>query len=159
MHISSMNIASYRHRVIHIHITSLSKSQIEPIRLYPKTKKPIAFVILAIRPLLFSEIIDTFSPTDTHWLFFILRLLYGFLTLTRKESMKFFTHSYVSAEVHWGHRVALIEMVLKRWGHSLVVGSAGGASCCCLNLFILLTRINTARETIKKLITVLRNTP
>jgi len=69
-------------------------------RLRLKTKKAHRPFHQAIRPLLFSKNMDTFSPTDTRWLFFILRLLYVFFNPAQKKSIKIFTHSQVSAEVH-----------------------------------------------------------
>ena len=64
-----------------------------------------------------------------------------------------------SSEVQFGQRLALIAMVEKQKGHSLVVGSAGGASSWRLRLFMPLISMNTAKATIVKLITALKNTP
>jgi hypothetical protein len=56
-------------------------------------------------------------------------------------------------------RDALIDMAEKHLGHSLVVGSSGGASSSLLSLLIPRISIKTAKATIKKLITVLKNMP
>jgi len=57
------------------------------------------------------------------------------------------------SEVQLGHRVALIAMVLKQKGHSLVVGSAGGTASFRCRLLIPLISRKTAKATIKKLMT------
>ena len=56
-------------------------------------------------------------------------------------------------------REALIDMVEKHFGHSLVVGSAGGASSSLLSLLSPRISIKTAKATIKKLIIVLIKIP
>ena len=64
-----------------------------------------------------------------------------------------------SSEVQCAQRVALMGMLLRQWGHSLVVGSAGGASSSRFSLLMPLMSRNTAKATIRKLITALMNTP
>jgi hypothetical protein len=56
-------------------------------------------------------------------------------------------------------RDALIDMDEKHLGHSFVVGSSGGASSSLLSLLRPRISIKTAKATIKKLITVLKNMP
>ena len=62
-------------------------------------------------------------------------------------------------EVQWGHFVALIGIDEKQYGQSFEVGTAGGAASCLLSLFIAFTSKKTAKATIRKVMTVLRNTP
>jgi len=62
-------------------------------------------------------------------------------------------------EVQFGHLVALMLIVEKQCGHSLVVGSFTGAGSSFFNLFIFLITINIAKATIKKLIMVLIKAP
>jgi hypothetical protein len=50
-------------------------------------------------------------------------------------------------------------MVEKQKGHSLVVGAAGGASCCRLIAFIPRTSRKTAKATIRKLMIALKKSP
>ena len=62
--------------------------------------------------------------------------------------------------MQFGQRVALIEMLEKHFGQSLVVGSAGGASTSArFILFMLLMSKNTAKTTIRKLMTALMKMP
>ncbi len=49
-------------------------------------------------------------------------------------------------------------MAVKQKGHSLVVGSAGGASCSRFILLSPLITRNTEKATMRKLMTVLMNT-
>ena len=64
-----------------------------------------------------------------------------------------------SCEVQLGQRVALMEISVMQNSHSLVVGSAAGASSLRLIEFMALMTMNTAMATIRKLITVLMNIP
>ena len=58
---------------------------------------------------------------------------------------------YFNSEVQLGQRVALMEMVVKQWGQSLVVGSAAGAgSSFFLVAFALLTIMKITKAMIKK---------
>lgn len=60
------------------------------------------------------------------------------------------------SEVQWPHLMAARGMADRQKGHSLVVGAALGAARSRLTT---LTRKNTARETMRKSMTVLMNTP
>ena len=81
-----MNITFYRHRVVHIRITPLSKSQIEPIRQCLKTKKTYR-LYSGDSALFISSILKTLPIKDTLSLyrdylyvgliFFILLILTG----------------------------------------------------------------------------------
>ena len=64
-----------------------------------------------------------------------------------------------SSEVQLGQRLALIGISVRQNGHSLVVGSSGGASSSRLRLFMPLISINTAKATIRKLTILLKKTP
>src|ERR1700752_4033504 len=66
-----------------------------------------------------------------------------------------------TGEVHWGQRVALIEIVDTQYGHSFVVGAAPGAgwSTALLMRFTCLISRNTAKATMRNPITSLRNWP
>ena len=55
--------------------------------------------------------------------------------------------------------VALMGITEIQCGHSLVVGSSGGASSCLFSEFIPLIRRKTAKAIIRKLMTVLINKP
>ena len=62
-----------------------------------------------------------------------------------------------SSEVQFGQRFALMGIIVKQKGHSLVTG--GGASSSLVSLFKKRITVKIARAIIKKLIIVLMNTP
>ena len=64
-----------------------------------------------------------------------------------------------NSEVQNAHRVALIGIVEKQWGHSLVVGSSAGASASRLRLLRPRMIRKTAKATMTKLMIVLINIP
>jgi hypothetical protein len=65
----------------------------------------------------------------------------------------------VNSEVQNPHRVALTGITEKQRGHSLVVGSGGGASSFLFSELMPLIRRKTANATIRKLMTVFIKTP
>jgi NAD(P)H-nitrite reductase large subunit len=56
-------------------------------------------------------------------------------------------------------RFAKIGIVDRQWGHSLVVGSSGGASSSRCSLLMARIKRNTANATMTKLIMVFMKTP
>ena len=66
---------------------------------------------------------------------------------------------YLSSDVQFGQRNALIEIVEKQNGHSFVVGAAGVAGLAGASLFAARIIMKMTKATIKKLITLLRNKP
>jgi hypothetical protein len=70
--------------------------------------------------------------------------------------------TYFTSEVQCGQRVALIGIVEKQRGHSLVVGSAGAAGACssrCFSEFIALIIRKIQNATMMKSIVTLMNEP
>src|SRR5512146_1103947 len=65
----------------------------------------------------------------------------------------------LSSEVQWPHRVALIGIVDRQCGHSLVVGTAAGASSFFLRAFMPRIRKKMAKATMRKLTMVLISSP
>lgn len=69
------------------------------------------------------------------------------------------TYGNDSSAVQYAQRVALIAIVEKQCGHSLVVGSGGGASSSLLSLFTPRTSKKTEKATMRKLVTVFKKMP
>lgn len=65
---------------------------------------------------------------------------------------------YCTSEVQFGQRTASMEIVLKQYGHSLVVGGPAGAGLACRRLICLISRKIT-RATMTKSIRLLMNAP
>lgn len=68
-------------------------------------------------------------------------------------------YAELMSEVQKPQRVALIGISEKQCGHSLVVGSSGGASSSLFSELIPLMSRKTANATIRKLMIVLMNIP
>jgi hypothetical protein len=84
-------------------------------------------------------------------------------TLAANQSTQWHQSSYwvqalPSSDVQLGHLVALIAMLVRQKGHSFSVSSAGSSSWACSLLIPRMSK-NTAKATIRKLMTALINTP
>ena len=82
-------------------------------------------------------------------------------TLVLAETSLYHSCPYaaVSCEVQWGQRLAWMGMVVKQKGHSLVLGSAAGASFSRFMWLMPLITRNTAKAMMIKLMMVLMKRP
>src|SRR5574341_1989975 len=68
-------------------------------------------------------------------------------------------HASFNSDVQCGHRSALMAILEQQYGQSLVVGTAGAGAGCRFNRFTWRMSRKMAKATMRKSITVLRNSP